>query len=590
MINEKDILELSNADIKKIQTDLKEINPNVQNISKIKEKLQPYEEEASYSIYTNPNNESYEGGDFFITYTNGKAPNKYSTEYAKEIEIKLQDVEGQLTLYPSFSSYIQVYECIMVLLCAICSIMFYLLLRYEYRHSFIKNKVRFLLKKLLGKRLKNLSVQLLFVNIFALSIAFTGFLFMYENRYAFFDFLYENRLFQKDYANFEKEINAYTQDKIANKANRKEISAYLTDHAYPNSEIYIYKENGDFYTGTENRSIATNFLRNSIYDVSALYTPVIYQNTISFKNQYALLSLYSYPLVFLMEPYIAIVVLIALSFYLLLFPSFISGKVKKIKQLHNEVELLSSGEWSHEIQHQGTDEIAVLGEHLDQLRISFIDNTEKEKEARDANRELISAMSHDIRTPLTTLNGYLEILYLQKGDPSEYKNYIQNSLRKVEEIKELSNRMLSYALVYGQEEETTLSNISYEDWIRLLNENISFATLKKFDVQVEYTEDTNLILYANLPLMKRIYNNIFTNIYKYGNIEKPITIQCVQNKGILEIRITNMKNKEQEKVESNQIGLKSVHKMMELQHGSCYVIDEEELFSIVLSFPIKQKK
>ena len=69
------------------------------------------------------------------------------------------------------------------------------------------------------------------------------------------------------------------------------------------------------------------------------------------------------------------------------------------------------------------------------------------------------AMSHDLRTPLTVLNGYLEVLKLKKGDPEKQEEYIDRCLKKTGDIRALTDRMFEYALVYEDTETARLRQI-----------------------------------------------------------------------------------------------------------------------------------
>ena len=77
------------------------------------------------------------------------------------------------------------------------------------------------------------------------------------------------------------------------------------------------------------------------------------------------------------------------------------------------------------------------------------ENNEKEKEMQQTHHDLITAMSHDLRTPLTSLRGYLDILALHCfKDQEQMDNYLHRCIDKVEQIKELSNKTFAYSLVF----------------------------------------------------------------------------------------------------------------------------------------------
>ena len=92
----------------------------------------------------------------------------------------------------------------------------------------------------------------------------------------------------------------------------------------------------------------------------------------------------------------------------------------------------------HPVTIKGKDEISALASELDSLRFALKISIENERQAYLDNQELIRAFSHDIRTPLSFLNGYLEILKRKKGNPDNYPVYIQKCLEKTKELKDMT--------------------------------------------------------------------------------------------------------------------------------------------------------
>ena len=99
---------------------------------------------------------------------------------------------------------------------------------------------------------------------------------------------------------------------------------------------------------------------------------------------------------------------------------------KRITRLAREVTAVADGDITRTITADGEDEITGLCTDVEYMRSSMLENIEKERAALDANRDLITAMSHDIRTPLTVLLGYLDIMKLNApdGDMQQYSSAI----------------------------------------------------------------------------------------------------------------------------------------------------------------------
>ena len=82
---------------------------------------------------------------------------------------------------------------------------------------------------------------------------------------------------------------------------------------------------------------------------------------------------------------------------------------------------MSGGDLHQPIRPMGNDELGILARELDQMRSTLYTNIQQETESRRANQDLITAMSHDLRTPLTILHGYLDILALGRN-PDQHRN------------------------------------------------------------------------------------------------------------------------------------------------------------------------
>ena len=254
--------------------------------------------------------------------------------------------------------------------------------------------------------------------------------------------------------------------------------------------------------------------------------------------------------------------------------------------MQEDVFSLAIGDWNHEIKVEDTDEIGRLGEDLNQMRLAFLRTMDNEQQARVANKELISSLSHDLRTPLTTLKGYLEIMDLKKENQEQRNQYLQKCLDKVEEITYLSNKMFEYSLVFSTEYNVELNEIPVQQVIDALIDHIQY--LKEMDLRILYDPlRTNSHMRANFAMIQRILNNIFSNIQKYCDPWKEIVIQTTIEENNLKMSFTNSINHHLEKVESNGIGLKSVQKMIELHHGSFYKAQTKGLFTVILTFPIE---
>ncbi|MEG0470401.1 MAG: HAMP domain-containing sensor histidine kinase, partial [Longicatena sp.] len=284
--------------------------------------------------------------------------------------------------------------------------------------------------------------------------------------------------------------------------------------------------------------------------------------------------------------YSIMISMISLSFFLIVLFHFVYKKVREIMKLQNDIQMLAAGIWEYEIITKGDDELASLGYHIEQMRLSHVETQNNEEKRKEANKKLIETLSHDLRTPLTALKSYIEIMQLQKGNPERYAEYLQNCIGKIDEIKKLSDEMFMCSSVPDSKNEVDMKYVSLGDVFALLNENKEYLEIKGFCLYIIKSIDISLDIYGNVNLMKRIFNNIVSNIIKYAEPSKSIICSFeLYNKYII-LAFKNQKNKKRDDYKSSHLGLKSIEKMMHTMQGEVELIDEE-CFEIKLYFKIE---
>ena len=246
---------------------------------------------------------------------------------------------------------------------------------------------------------------------------------------------------------------------------------------------------------------------------------------------------------------------------------------------------MSQGDLSHAMTIMSHDELAILAQEMDTLRITLASNYQNEARIKEAHQEMITCLSHDLRTPLTALRGYLDILCLHcYKDEKQMDHYLNSCIEKTEQIKDLSNKTFEYSLVYNDDLIPSLETISSESFIQYIEEHLEYLELEGFKIEKEITI-SSVQLQLDLSMMKRMMDNICSNIQKYARKEQPIYLQISIEKGNLKIVFENEKKEINHEVESNKIGLKSVNKIIEIHQGQCFIQDLMDSFILIITFP-----
>lgn len=319
-----------------------------------------------------------------------------------------------------------------------------------------------------------------------------------------------------------------------------------------------------------------------------------------FKNGYATVIVNFYHSSVFIFPYFLFSLFVSVGLFLLILLFFINRKMKQVVLLKQEILRMSAGDLSTPIVSSGADEIGVLSRELDHLRLTLEQNIRREQEAHQSNRELIAALSHDLRTPLTVLHGYLDILQLNRN-PDMQSTYVNRCLQKTDDIRRLTDRMFEYALVYdaSEPEQIQMIPVSLSKLLEFFREQMDFLELAGFHTDIFFPDDDTsdittpdaLTIQADPELCKRILDNLFSNVLKYGSKQETVTLSMQltpesNGDAALCLILKNTVKPEHSAVESNRIGLKSSTRNMERMGGSLVVCQTDAFFEVTLSFPV----
>lgn len=361
-----------------------------------------------------------------------------------------------------------------------------------------------------------------------------------------------------------------------------EITKWVRKEKYVN--LYIYKDNKLVYDSNRNNST----IGYEEYQESPIILPSKNLYDIAFTDTNAKM----YMECFFEYKYYYIVSFfgITISFFcfitIMLF--FIKRKTTYIGMLESEIKILEGGNLTHEITIKGNDELSSLAQGINEMRKSFIVRLESEDKARLANSELITAMSHDLRTPLTVLVGYLDIIEYKKYKTDEnLRQYIHNSREKAYQIKCLSDKLFQYFTVFNtSDEDLELETFDGNELLdQLLGEQIFILEDKGFDFQINSC-NMPFLIEVNLISIRRVFDNIFSNITKYADKSKPVKIKYYIKNQLLFVHIENQINNNLKTVSSTGIGMKTCEKIIQRHKGEIVITKTENTFAVQISLAI----
>ncbi len=266
---------------------------------------------------------------------------------------------------------------------------------------------------------------------------------------------------------------------------------------------------------------------------------------------------------------------------------FIRHLTRRVIRLSREAYAIGSGDLDAPITLKGGDELSQLAQDVDAMRHSVIERMSGERRAWEANSELITAISHDIRTPMTALIGYLDLLN-EDGfkDPGRSARFASSAYNKAMELKDLTDELFKYFLVFGR---AKLEMNREELDARLLLEQLlgeaQFELGEEGFVTQRQEFDGECRISADPLYLKRVLDNLVSNLKKYADRSQPVSFTSDLQDGWLSVSIANAVQTDLERVESTKIGLRTCEKILQAMDGSFETEMEEDRFTAILRLP-----
>ncbi len=358
-----------------------------------------------------------------------------------------------------------------------------------------------------------------------------------------------------------KQFAKYVKEHRLSTADEKGLAEWVENKKYVALYVYldrklVYSSDG-YYTEAEGKNSKPFVPDESLYKVAfADADAQVYLESFSEYQYYTLVTF----------------ACLAVSFglFLLLMLLLINLKTSYIEVLENEIKILEGGNLEYLITIKGKDELASLAQSINEMRKSFIERLENEEEARSANHELVTAMSHDLRTPLTALIGYLDIIQYRKYKTEEQLfKYVANSKDNAYRIKHLSDQLFEYFLLAHSPDEP-LEREEY-DGIPLLDQLIGTHAPLLVDegLDIEFIPcEIPFTLSVHAMSMQRVFDNLFSNMLKYADRSKPAQIRCEWSEGWVRLLIVNRIDPQANSAGSTGIGIKVCEKIIQAHEGN----------------------
>lgn len=223
------------------------------------------------------------------------------------------------------------------------------------------------------------------------------------------------------------------------------------------------------------------------------------------------------------------------------------GIFTPINQLDIAMQNIAEGNLEYMLTTEEKGEIGELYRNYEDMRLRLKESTDEKFEHEQKNKELISNISHDLKTPITAIKGYVEGIMDGVADtPEKMNKYIRTIYDKANDMDRLINELTTYSGIDNNRIPYTFRRINVAEYFGDCVEEVGLD-LESKNIQLNYDDlvEASTQIIADPEQLKRVINNIIGNSVKYMDKEH----------GVIDIRILDEVDSIRVEIEDNGMGI-----------------------------------
>ena len=218
-----------------------------------------------------------------------------------------------------------------------------------------------------------------------------------------------------------------------------------------------------------------------------------------------------------------------------------------LNKLQEATKQIKAGNLDFTLDVDADDEIGELCNDFEEMRMRLRENAEEKVQYDKESKELISNISHDLKTPITAIKGYVEGIHDGvASSPEKLDKYIRTIYNKANDMDRLIDELTFYSKIDTNKIPYTFTKINVAQYFKDCIEEVGLD-MEARGIELGYFNyvDEDVVVIADAEQMKRVINNIISNSIKYLD----------KKKGIINIRIKDVGDFIQVEIEDNGKGI-----------------------------------
>ncbi|KRL52983.1 sensor histidine kinase [Furfurilactobacillus rossiae] len=278
----------------------------------------------------------------------------------------------------------------------------------------------------------------------------------------------------------------------------------------------------------------------------------------------------------------------------------------QMNHIIDELHYISDGHLEHRISFKLNHRLQRVVDSVNSLVDSATQSMNDERQAERSKDELITNVSHDIRTPLTSIIGYLGLIENNQYQTDEdLVKYSHIAYLKATQMKSLVEDLFEYLKMRGTEAELTINEINFSQMLEQLAASYELEASRKQLTITSTTVPDNIMMEADAEKLGRVFNNLISNALKYGENATFIELNAKLKGNEVIVRVSNdgreiptaalnqlferfyrVEESRSKETGGTGLGLAIAQSIVERHGGYIFAESDENLTSFVIHLPI----
>lgn len=240
---------------------------------------------------------------------------------------------------------------------------------------------------------------------------------------------------------------------------------------------------------------------------------------------------------------IPVMFFVAAVLFVIFFFLLTQRSIRYIEEISKSLEKIEAGQFDTRITVRSSDELGRLAERINQMSSQLMRSLEDERNAERTKNELITSVSHDLRTPLTSILGYLGLIVNDRcRDELELRYYADIAYQKSNKLKKLIDELFEFTRINCGGIKLRVEKINLTEMLEQLVEEF-FPIFQEAGLQSRLILPRGKVfIIADGDLLARVFDNLITNAIRYGSEGRYVDVELSVEAKTAVIRVVNYGN------------------------------------------------